>query len=1017
VAQDRTWWPGGIGSVTGGYHHGVLNVLLLEAGPSNIRRTVEDLAEGVLQQRELYTRARRTPWTKTVRLGGWENGDNAAFFNPLTYVSWGAFDLAAVFLAPDLYLPSIIRSQPLNRTGQHVHRGLLPKKPEGAEASLNADFVQHLATAGALASDSAVPSLPAEARFLALTKLKLNPATSWTRDQTYPRTSEALLNSWRTLEAWRGPAGGERQAALAQGFGWSEFLVVATSPRISDLLRMVRLLRDLPAESYWSPDNESHVFLTTLTSLGYDAGICASAYDDVCEFYAKEPRVGPEVHNSVEEVVNLALDPPRPLADPYRDGGSAIFLRPKFSTYPGHEGTLRDQIFAFSDAVSRENDTAILRATDPIVDWQAGTRDVAGPTLLSGDLSETELARLLCVMQYWLLKGSGGAPDQSDGVPNYFSCHTIVGNPLADRWYGNSVVSPRHSVNHPMTFLGEDLRKALASEFITVVDSLRRLQIPYARTEEILNLLRTFTWANEREVIWEDTITLVPVVLCLGSFLEQKAGWWDAEAKARAMPSTGGSDRLPMANIAKELAHILEDLQAISNAFRSSFYGRHLAGYLTDETPDVNIRYRGSVHQLVAASNLVLDAIVEVVFGPRAALVTVGETLTPEVHGPCDVIVARLNADVLNFPLLLDSLGHEVGHWMAVELLRRTRGAESHRWSRGQHGEIRFRRVGRLLLALERSVFWDSLSDSAIFMEVIADFVELELLSVNDPVSWIRSMMLRTVVLSPATDPVFSPDGATPIESAEQVATLILRVAHVVTLRALLAWDHRATPFGQFMDSTVPGELDDLRLLLSDQCILGQSGAVFDRITSAKAWREFVEAEVIGDAPWLVDERSARLARCFFRALRGHLSARVSSEEVSKGLWPWVRSAMEQLRNGVLAQTRQCLHVRHWLPPEAWEDPETIRERYPECELPWLAAEQPFSQETSSEPQLKPTASRQPQMVIFGRGLFSPWDDDTCRELSAAHIAFLGDLFAMVPQWRARTIERAQAVEVAAGDH
>jgi hypothetical protein len=56
-------------------------------------------------------------------------------------------------------------------------------------------------------------------------------------------------------------------------------------------------------------------------------------------------------------------------------------------------------------------------------------------------------------------------------------------------------------------------------------------------------------------------------------------------------------------------------------------------------------------------------------------------------------------------------------------------------------------------------------------------------------------------------------------------------------------------------------------------------------------------------------------------------------------------------------------------------------------------------------------------MVIFGRGLFSPWDDDTCRELSAAHIAFLGDLFAMVPQWRARTIERAQAVEVAAGDH
>lgn len=1038
------------GELSTEYHAGVVNVLLLECGLSQVTRTVSSVQKEIVDQRLQHSGARAVEWLKGYQGEVWTDTDAAEFYNPRTYVCWGGFDAATVFLSPTLHLPALFRKGPTSESGQHLHRGILPKKP--AELTDSTDF-NHLyleRLKERIRRDEDGLAHEPDHRFFAFVKLKLSGSVVLPIEgSSESRFREAFNATWRRVDAWRAnPDSGAGSVALCQSFGWSELMLLAHGSSVTSLFRLLAELRKLLGASAWNPNAMSHQFVTSVTKLAYDSRLWTQGHARMTDSSAADAEGLIDAHQLVPWA--------REIAEGLGGGGIAeprIYLRPLFCAYPGHEPLIWRKLAELIEAVKeplrpedRLPDDTFISIKDPgatvYVDAQVGTRDVVGPTLrTSPTFSETTATALMCLLELWVLRDGRllDAPGtQNVGVLNLLSCVTAVGYQLTSgeadpiQWG----FPANHATETPSEglLLKERQNLRLYAHLEGLIEPMRLLQIPYSRIDQILNACRNFLWSRRHEVLWEDTLDFEAALLCLRDHLKEIASWWRNGPEGDAWVQWGmhryGSDQAAMKKSARTRLETLGgQVDELLKAFRNSFYNRHLTGYLADEAADVNLAYRGSIHQLAAVTSILLDSMVNIVFGRRASLVTVADTVSPQIQGPCDVIVASVSAETVTNPFLLDTIGHEVGHWLAVELLQGDDPIHRHPGALGAKDSPTYRVLLSRFNELKDNVFFGHLGQNHSFCELIADLTELTLLDPHDQHRWTQSFLLRQLFEAPAlggpADDPLSPQDAPaglsadeaqyryilgPIEDEDLMATTVVRVCHVwIALKALESPDRSTT--AEFDDKVWP-TLQDLRKLLYERCLVGQSAFLFGILSDPEEWSHYMRTTVFG-AEWLATSVARERTWWCLQALREHLREREHAlEEPARSLWEETKRKLRDLRATTVKVVLPAIYLRYAFPlEELRQEPHDLRRRLERTvgvnRLPWTATLQPLKLAGEHLKALRQRRNgaqvlRDPpaQMLFYQRGAMVPLNEEASATLFNANASFIGGMMQLVPVWK-----------------
>ena len=628
------------------------------------------------------------------------------------------------------------------------------------------------------------------------------------------------------------------------------------------------------------------------------------------------------------------------------------------------------------------------------IKWLAGTRDIVGPTVRPSEgVSDAVAAAYLCLLQYRVLY----EPPDDEGVLNYFGCRTEVGFELATD--SPSPKLPERVRNHTHHTASSKLMAGLGDAAGQIPAYLRKLQVPYSLNEQVLSMVRAFQFACGREVSWEDAMSLAPAVFCLRDHL--KAVWEWAEGgypppdEYRFDPC--GKEQVSLARHRLEVLH--RDLRVLTSALRSTYYNRQLGGYLADETPDVNVRARGSIAQLLAVHEMALDSLTLTLLGPnRASLARLGDNPSPRGGSPCDVIVVDLPVTALRTPFLMDSIAHEMGHLMVKELIRAP--------AQLRHDSYRPADDWKDVLAeftrLHDNVFTGTLGAQHTFADVVADFIEWRLLDPDDFERWSASLLLRAVLLVPTTDMSCEGEGpgrklsGVPLTDTRTLEEVIRRLVHVQIAKSMCDAKDDAWSAGASLQ-----DVRSLRLFLESGCVIGPSQEIDDLVHDPSVWETFVHRHVYS-AQWVQWPENARHARRFFLCLRDYVNQRVAE---STHVLPWaeVRSHLQAIRTEAIACTRPSRHVRVWAEPGQVRGVRghALAAHYHERKMnvPWEWA-----------PQAPSRAEGTPvKAVLYQRGRLVPTAfPDRLAEITCD---FFASLFRRIPMWRSSLRDRVSVDE------
>lgn len=934
---------------------GVTNVALMKGAPGRTPKTVEELAKqvGSIRKIELATRALRwhPEFVPNRHLP-------ESYFSPLTFALWGAFDVALTFISPDLYLTNA----PGPLTAQQVQRGLLVSPPES-----DLDPSQLLE----LWSESNQPKLP----FFAFIKLKIQPENRGEGISRAIRYAQEYVAEWREAA----PTLSRRQAVVSLGLGWSEILLLAQSDSVACLCQLVSAVRALRTE------RREWVFAVSNSKLGYSHELVElglKALDD-------SRQTGEVVR--ADQLAEVALKAAAAFQRSQRveSKSGVVVLRPGFAVPPGAERRFCSRLSEALEALPPDFRKVIDPRGRSILS-QTGSHDLFGPAVWFGSgLPDVEVAVFLRVLQAWLL--ADGKPDRSSVARHglFLSCETNV------RWEAALSVSsdPIDDIPHPP--LRPESVEKLDETFLELDQSTRRaaqtLQLPYGRTEQLLNLIGTLRWAQQRPVVWEDSIALAPVVLCLVSYLSEVARTWPKWLASRRSDESTVGDMFRAGN------QLHQELMSLGQEFQSSFYNRHLSGYLTDDVPDINLRYRGSIQQLLNVSNLILDSMVEVVLGRRACLATLGETTSPTIDSRCTVIVVNLQADTIRHPALLDTIGHEVGHQLVADLEQIAKGEfQFHSWTADVGRADSLKEVIDSFQPVWENVLSQHSMGGRALEEAVADYVEWQILGASFD-RWAQSLMLRALLVAA---PLAPPDGSleddVPVPRPDVVESIMIRLCIVRILDELGRLDPEKMPSGwdwheEFIEKIVEVRLEELRQLLRTRCVVGPSESLRELLNSEWS-REVVWKRVIGAEMWIDSPDGLKTVGKFVWSLRRHLERRCTDS-----LWLKVRAAMERLRTATLEDALPALHIRHWIP---WAELDTaIQEATERGDVlrpgKWQVSVQPVD-----------TVDLKPRSLIFQRGRVVHVHREAADRVRDAEARFVLDLLTLVPEWRSRLIRR-----------
>ena len=1008
------------------FHSSALNLMLLAAAPGQIARIAASVSEQINELRERYKRPATTAW-----LAGLDGADDwrrlKKFYNPRTYACFGSFDIATLYLSPGLAHPF----PPADRfkgKGQHIHVCLLPKNLR-TKTAFNRDFIQYLqAPQGNVLLDAAE-------RFFVVIKLKINPPAVWpaaNEQKPAQRFAGIVQQTASCIDDWKekNTLTANSHVALGLGLGWSELIVVATCPVIAPLLTLpwdLRCLwRDLPS----MPPEQVHCFVTTLSNIGYDHRIHSDIHDQFVDGM------------TADQLLGLAED----IAGNYpRYAGNAktedIYICPAFSVYPGHESRLRRMLRKVLEAEDWRRYPG-AKAQDQFA-GQMGRYDVTGPVLnTTGEFDDTLATIFGALVRTWVLR-EGDSPFSENplGLRTFFASNTAVG--LCD--FDTDSRFPKIHYTHTGPSLPnvglKTLEERLQSLGGEIVDAMRHLQVPYSRAEQVVNLIAKFHWTTHSDVLWADTITFAPLVLCLSRYLNILHEWWDMCSLKEWPGLTVSGDRYlePAMRRAKEVHdQLLElhehELPELMAAFRSNFHHRHLTGYLTDQMPDFNLRYRGSIQQLLNISSMLLDALATVILGERACVAVIGDVLTPKVSAPCGVVVAKLHADTITMPFLLETLAHEVGNQLMFELLGSndpeldSAYATANPWTSNARQTPTRRRLQAAFDDIRTHIFFGQIADKDYFLESSSDFVEMLVLGYGNPHTWARSFCLRQLLASPPVQqdiPSERPEDErsaplVPAPNKEIMIAAFHRMVFVFFAWELLSWKPDEELYGDLIDRLKNEELEKLRVTLRNHCIIGPSLELAELLNDPLRWRRWLD-EVLEYAPWLFDDQATKLAQVFYQRLKDYLPVGKRRAAARFGdLWKQLLAETVALRTSVLEHLEASLYVRHWLSTKdsaAGVDRQEIETRSHPERFPWRVVPQPVRHYFAvvGGGKARREFLSNVQTFILQRGRIIGRSYEIATQLNDANQRYIASLIAQLPRWRARVLQRISRLEGTAG--
>jgi hypothetical protein len=1032
-------------------------------------RRIRWLHESPQRTPEELQRSAKAPFTFLVRT---PQGDNAELacpvYQPRLYSIAGSFDVAALFVAPQLEFSAWstygLDSAAVARAGAgtRTHLCLLPQIPVGeiADEDFNRDFLNR--------PPAAQPTDLSES-FFCLAKLKLNPAIAWPvvaptdptgLDKERGHLARLVFEVARTIGEWRestevsGAAGIAQRpvVALGLGLGWAELVLVAfadTPTKFRSLLRKIRLLhRPLrePADPR-EPSAEAHLFLASMSTVGFHSRYLTEAkrlYEELDGERMTEPA----------GFVDALLERARTLdfgSSPLAETTPNSYFQLSCTVYPGHDADvgrilrelrrqLREKGLLPQGIVEKISPSpTALEATA----FEAGRRDVwSAPIFFGGPLLTAQQAVIaLAGLRLFLHKATWGADGRRSVLSvseffTYFGCLDTNQEPSDTKGAGWSHTT---RLAHELFATKKELVEGSVKR---LRQAMSVLQVPYGSSEQLLHLVSFFLWLREHEIIWDESSELLPVILALSATIEAQQQWWEEQAKAvgtgKRLAEEGG---LPGARLFGPSAHreaVRAELRALHDleireflrAFRAHFYNRHLASFATQELPDFNPRYRGSMHQLLSVANLIVSVLADFLLGQRATLAVIADTTAPMVDAPCGVLVVRLNLISLSVPLELEFIGHEIGHELLIDLQRRLAGRQEHPWrafptDRAQQAES----VLEALRAVDETVFSGGLARSeyrfessaiAFFLESTSDLLEYWLLAPGN--GWEKALQSYCLRMALSSSPVSLPPylhtrSDVPILEQELLMSYLVRLA-LATIAGYLSRTSREAESAAELrqDPEIRELLERLRRCLESQCVLGQSLEAAAVLRDAEGWASFLDREVWVQ-PWLADRHVIRLARAFFQELRSYALEPIQTTDP---LLEEVREAFRQLRETFLPSWQRTLVVRHWMNAE---ERKKARDQQlfglnPQAaalddyfSVPWRCTPQPSAYADQLDrhrqaPNLQPSFP-EPESVLYQRGQIQPRSDKVQVDWAKAVAAFYERLLPLIPSWRRRLLERA----------
>ncbi len=999
-------------------HSHYLNVVLLETSPEKIIPVAVGALDRIERIRKTRIQDVELPWHPHVHRADLSKPEGyRAGYRPRLFVVSGTFDIAAVFLSPTMELSAWMQSEGLLVAGQDINICLLPtaaslQEKDDDPALWSVDFNEEFSVDYEAIQSTRQEFLPAETAFVSVTKIKVSPLVLWpisrgNAPEETGRMKLVLRAIWEQVAKWRqstrvGPKGVPPKAAIGLSFGWNELTVVAHADSPGKLLRLSLLLRQ-PMLMIQTEDallgkvreNQGHLASTTITVIGHDFQVRKRAREEL----QKEHQPGYRL--SGKRLVELALDLGKndgSFHSAHNGEPRGIFFQIGCHTYPGHERRLLNQLGEVEQALCQQG---LLNKTLGTAIIEVGKKDIWTPMVPIGAdaLSPRAGMALIGLLQEWTRRGAlaSGNPGNRR-IPDAFDFYSriacLANHPedfdLDSDWEDRHVRGLPHELLSGQRLLeelrGGELQPASDGEtgapaFVENVRSaMRVLQLPYSLSEQVLHVINVLLWANERELVWDESIELVPPVLALTSFLQARERWWNEE-----VPRIAGLHRkvldqfpkifdAPIAGVREQLErHPDSELVQLGQAFRAYFYNVHFSSYLTGEMPDLNLRYKGSVHQLLRIANMILDALTDIVLGPRACMAIVGDRISPEVSMPCHVTVVQLNSTAFTMPVLLESLAHEVAHQFLRELVQDSQTAlrwRDHPWVRTENYPSKRRKtykaVRKAVHQLNKAVFRQRLADEqdddvSLFIESASDFLEMQLLDYPFHL-WLRSFLLRAVLAArpSSMDVIQSQDRLDPetskgpidVPAADHdiIASAVVRAIAVYIAEQLIqetfseSFDLEAFKRRLMTGANTatndhrqrPGDekpvLAKLHRLLKENCVLGPKSRIQETILSHRAWNKLVEEQIVNRLPWLADRYAVEAAALTYKALKAH--ARWLPEEKAQylgtgRLWPSIQAAFKDLwmgqeggngrrdeSAGIDRFLLPSLYIRHWMAPK-----------------------------------------------------------------------------------------------------
>lgn len=1016
-------------------HPTLLNTVLLETNPDSPAR----VAEALSQRLSSFFGETRSKYHQIEWLKGFGEGRVVANTGhcPRIHLTTGAFDVAAVYLSPR-FETGALQAEGLMAAGQHLSVGLLPTAQSfelGPESDFNHRFLE------AYRRDSTAEPASADL-FLGVTKIKLNPFLTWVpgsgsgRDpkvQDYRRRLlHAVKSIWMAVEAWERSAAGERTAALGFTFGWNELLVVAHSGHPADLVELSIALRQGYEMLADGKEHRAHVALTSITVVGHDSRLVRPA---LAGFDGRFP-IGSSPETIAADLVKTAKKFGDPFSQLTAPSGLEVYYELGCHTYPGHEKALLQLFDALGEQLVG---LGIPRESVGRPRIEVGKRDLWSSRIPAHEtLSPVAASILLCLLRQTVRDGAADGEAGHHRVPHAFDFFTRHG--VLERAGGEPGLYSDVPADHvrglprdssPLMLRPDPAQDGLYKSLDSRMrESLRLLQVPYYLTEQIFHLFTTFFWAQDREVLWDESIEMLPFIAAMTRYFEARAAWWEAGCPVSLAGLVGrrphhpGEKRQWAVRDALEHSFDPELMQALS-AYRGFFYNRHLSNYLTDGTPDFNLRYRGSVQGLLSVTHMLLDSLVAGLLGPeRACIAVIGDAASPEIRNACSVIVVRLNPEAFTVPIVLESLAHEVGHELVRELLQEGREPDWRQHNgiapwRDERGRT-YRELRDQLEAINEEFFYGGLlpekdDASRRFVESAGDFVERWVVGYDDLWQWVRSFMLRSVLVAlPVTRSLERPEvprdgaeqepkkGDVPCPDEKIVQSAVIRAGLVVLTETLAEEPDDWQDAGWIA-------LERLRTTLHETAILGTSGDLVERVASRQAWEDFVNRYILSQ-PWLRSSPGRLRTAKLFRQLKEFCSgASGGGEESETEAWHAVisleiRRAFEGYRKVLLEGLVPSLHIRSWANREQRR---AAREKILAPPKPWRVTVQPAAYRPADD-QPPPKA----RSILFQRGRIVPWDQEMAEEWARTERDLWLDLLSLVPAWRRRLLRKARRMVV-----